>query len=161
MTKFLISSYPATDENKPVLYEVWFAGKSFMHKGKLLKESVDKFLDAVFRGMKKVKLGQELDTYLLPYKEIIEYCNKYPAINTVHISIILNADAPKLLKKEKSLLKKRIKDENCLDTTDRYTPEWMLKEQRQQRCIEHATVGIIDGKKESFMFCPRCGALIK
>lgn len=156
MTKFIVSDYPETNEDNPVLYDIFFAGKYYLHKGKKLKESVVRFLEDVFRGMRDKSCPEQ-------YQKVVDFCKKYPAIHTVTISIVMNDAAPKILKKEKALLNKRKKDGNSLNRSDiePYTPEWMLKETLQQRCNDPITEGIVNGKKLKFKFCPNCGRLNK
>ena len=156
MTKFIINNFPETNEELPVLYDVLFAGRHYLHKGKKLKESADRFLEDVFRGMRDKSCPQQ-------YQKVVDFCKKYPAIYQVQLSLIMNETAPKILKKEKALLKKRIKDEYSLNRTDMepYTPEWMLKESMQARCDNPVTEGIVGGKKLRFKFCPNCGRLNK
>lgn len=156
MTKFIISNLPETNEEQPVLYDVLFAGRHYLHKGKKLKESADRFLEDVFRGMRGKSCPEQ-------YQKVVEFCKKYPAIYQVQVSLILNDSAPKILKKEKAVLKERLKDVNSLNRADiePYTPEWMLKQTLQERCENPITEGVVGGKKLKFKFCPNCGRLNK
>ena len=157
MTKFLVSDYPDdVNEDLPVLYDILFAGKYYLHKSKKLREGVDRFLEDVFRGMRGKSCPNQ-------YQKVVDFCNKYPAIYQVQISVVSNDTAPKILKKEKALLKKRMKDENSLNRADiePYTPEWMLKQSLQERCENPITEGVVKGKKLKFKFCPNCGRLNK
>jgi hypothetical protein len=156
MTKFIISNLPETNEDLPVLYDILFAGRYYLHKGKKLKESADRFLEDVFRGMRDKSCPEQ-------YKKVVEFCKKYPAIYQVQVSLLMNDTAPKILKKEKSLLKKRVRDLNSLNIVglEPYTPEWMLKQSLQERCDNPITEGTVNGKKLKFKFCPNCGRLNK
>jgi hypothetical protein len=156
MTKFIISSLPESNEELPVLYFIIFGGRPYLHKGKKLKESADKLLEDVFRGMRGKSCPPQ-------YQKIVDFCKKYPAIYQVQIKIVANDTAPKILKKEKSLLKIVYKDSNSLNRADLepYTPEWMLKQTLQERCSNPITEGTVNGKKLKFKFCPNCGRLNK
>lgn len=156
MTKFIVSTYPESNEEMPVLFDIIFAGRYYLHKGKKLKESADRFLEDVFRGMRGKSCPEQ-------YKNVVDFCKKYPAIYQVQINLVINDTAPNILRKEKSILKKRAKDENSLNRSDLepYTPEWMLRQSLQERCENPVTEGTVNGKKLKFKFCPNCGRLNK
>jgi hypothetical protein len=156
------------DENKPVLYKVYIGSCYYLHKGKKLKESYNKLLDDIFRGIReigkrnidKTDVKQKYDER---YSNIINYCIKYPAIHKVYIEVISNDIPSKLLKLEDKLYKEMEHDELSLNRTDlgAYKPEWMLKQVYQERCNECVKNGVVGTKKTKFKFCPMCGRLNK
>lgn len=156
MNKFIVTEYPETDESKPVLFRVFFAGKYFLHKGKKLQESVDRFLDDIYRGMRGKSCPES-------YSEVVKYCNKYPNIYKVTVDIVLNAEPDKIIKKEGTLYKSIGKDPDSLNRADiePYKPEWMLRDAYQKRCENCIKSGLIEGKKTKFKFCPNCGRVNK
>jgi hypothetical protein len=141
-----------------VLYKVTFgnSGKYYLHKGKKLDESVDRFLDDVYRGMRGKGCP---DTY----SKVVDFCKKYPAIHKVGIEIVSNAPPDTILKKEAALYKSMKKDEDSLNRLDiaPYKPEWMIREALQKRCENCLKSGVIGKKKTAFKFCPNCGRLNK
>lgn len=155
MNKFLVAEYPATDETKPVLYKVFFANNYYLHKGKKLRESVDRFLDDVWRGMRGKSFPAQ-------YSEVILHCNAHPSLYKVTIDVVLNDTPARILKKEEELYETFKKDKLDLHVPDMppYKPEWMLKEMYQKRCDPCIKSAIVDGKKMKFRFCPRCGHAI-
>lgn len=152
MNKFIVTEYPATDETKPVLYKVYFANRSYLHKGKKLRESVDRFLDDVDRGIRGMK-------YPDSYSEVVKYCQQYPQVHKVMVEVVLNAEPAKLLRKETAMYKAIKNDPETLNRLDiePYKPEWMLKEVFQKRCDPCLKTGVVSGKKIAFRFCPNCG----
>ena len=159
MNKFSISELPKTDAEKPVLYKVYFSDRYYLHKGKVLSDSLNRFLDDVFRGARGKK-------YPDAYSEVVKHCIKYPSMYKVSVELVLNSEPDKLLKKETVLYKAMKNDDLSLNRLDiaPYKPEWMLKQSLGKRCDTEAciTSGIITGKKKtSFQFCPRCGRLNK
>jgi hypothetical protein len=156
MHKFIIQDVPKTDPENPVLYKVQFGNMYYLHKGKLLFDSIEKFLDDVFRGMRGKKCSES-------YSKVVEHCRKYPALHKVSIEIVLNGEPEKILKKEAQLYKTMAKDKLSLNRTDiePYKPEWMIKSSLQKRCGDCIQSGIIDDKKMLFKFCPVCGRLIR
>lgn len=158
MNKFIITNIPDTDETNPVLYKLIFgnSGKYYLHKGKKLKESADRFLDDVYRGMRNKGCPDF-------YSRVVDYCNQYPQIHKVGIEIVYNGPPAHLLKKETALYKKFAKDDSCLNRADLepYKPEWMIRDTLQKRCENCLKNGIVGGKKTVFKFCPNCGRLNK
>lgn len=154
MNKFSIIEYPKTDDTKPVLYKVFFANRYFVHKGKKLRESVDRFLDDVDRGMRGKVCPPD-------YANVVDYCKKHPQVYKVTIEVLLNDVPAKLLKMEDRLFKGFKNDPEALNDPQKpaYRPEWMLKDIYQQRCDPCITNGTIEGKKTKFRFCPNCGHL--
>lgn len=146
------------DETKPVLYKVWFGNAYYLHKGKKLRESVNRLLEDVFRKMRSHVLQVDQQ-----YVNIVAYCNKNTSLYKVSVELIMNDEAPKILKKEASLYKKMHSDPHTLNRMDidPYTPEWMLRETLQARCENCLHNGVIAGKKTAFKFCPHCGRLNK
>ena len=159
MNKFTITSHiPETDKQKPVLYKVFFSNKYWLHKGKELQQSLDRFLDDIDRGIRGLNFPP-------CYTEVVNYCKKHPGIHKVSVSLVLNDESPKILKREAAILKAMSKDTDALYDPSKppYTPEWMLKEKFAERCDDDKCVksGTISGKKASFRFCPNCGRLNK
>ena len=158
MNKFSIGELPETDKDKPVLYKVFFSDKYYLHKGKLLAESLTRFLDDVFRGTR----GKGC---LESYSEVVKHCQKYPSMYKVTVELVLNAEPDKVLKKETALYKAMKNDDSSLNRLDLepYKPEWMLKQSLGKKCDNKACIksGIIAGKTKSFRFCPNCGRLNK
>jgi hypothetical protein len=157
MNKFFYSDYPVTDETKPVLFKVFFGNKYYyLHKGKKLKESTDRFLDDIYRGMR----GKICPEY---YSEVVKYCNKHPQVYKVTIEVVLNDEPDKILRKETALYKSMRKDPEALNRLDiePYKPEWMLRDSYQKRCENCIKSGVIGSKKISFKFCPNCGRINK
>lgn len=159
MTKFTVQDYPEVkDESKPVLYKVWFGNNYYIHKGKKLKESVDRFLEDVFRGMRNKSCPPQ-------YSEVVKHCLKYPAIHKVMVELISNAEPDTIFKKESALYKAAKNDEFSLINSEiePYKPEWMIKQALQKRCDNDAciTSGVVNKKKLQFKFCPNCGRLNK
>ena len=158
MNKFTITDLPEVNEEKPVLYKVYFGSNYYVHKGKKLKESLDRLLDDVFRGMRGKKSPKD-------YDKIVKLCLKYPAINKVSVQKLFNGDPLALLKKESTVLKFLYKDPLCLNDpeTPPYKPEWMIKQTLGKRCDKDECIksGMVNNKKQSFKFCPNCGRLNK
>ncbi len=156
MNKFIISELPETDAAKPVLYKVHFSNRYYIHKGKTLKDSLDRLLDDVFRGMRGKKCSEL-------YSNIVAHCLKYPSMHKVSVEVLLNADPAKILRKETALYKSMKGDISSLNRLDLepYKPEWMVKQSLQERCEQCIPNGIVDGKKRTFKFCPNCGRLNK
>jgi len=158
MNKFSIGELPETDNDKPVLYKVYFSDKYYLHKGKLLADSLTRFLDDVFRGIRGKKYPES-------YSEVVKHCLKYPSMYKVTVEVVFNGEPGKLLKKESALYKTMKTDANCLllPQSEPYKPEWMLKQSLGQRCEKEACIksGAIEGKKKLFKFCPNCGRLNK
>ena len=157
MNKFLITSTPEVpDKESPVLFKILIGNKHYIHKGKEIKQSVDKFLDDVFRGLRDKVFP---DAYI----EFVKYCKAYPQMYQVAIQLILNDTPDKILKKEAQLLKEAKKDSNSLNNHDvaQLKPEWMLRHVFQEKCTLCHKNGIIDNKKVKFKFCPNCGRSIK
>jgi hypothetical protein len=154
MHKFSVD-YPEYNPEKPVLYKIILGKKYFIHKGKDLKASTEKFLDDVFRGMRNKGCPDA-------YKNVVHYCNTNTALYKVSVEIILNADPDKILRKEDQLYK-NIDEEVCLNNPEvpPYRPEWMIKQSLQKRCETCITTGSINNKKTKFKFCPHCGRLNK
>lgn len=158
MNKFIITSIPDIDNEKPVLYKVFIGTKGayYLHKGKKLKESVDRFLDDVYRGMRSKGCPEF-------YSKVVEYCNKFPAIHQVSVEVIYSGEPSAVLKKEAALYKTMKKDSLSLNRLDiePYKPEWMLRDTFQKRCENCIKSGIVNAKKITFKFCPNCGRLNK
>lgn len=169
MSKFQISEIKTynkegdvipVNEELPVLYKVFVGsnGKYYLHKGKVVRDSAKRLMDDVDRGMRGLKYPEQ-------YAELVAYCKKFPAIYKVTAEVVLNAEADKILKKEKALFKVIKKDENNLNNHNPkfppYTPEWMTKHSLQKRCENPITEGVVNGKKLKFRFCPNCGRLNK
>lgn len=158
MNKFTTAPLPPVNDEKPVLYKVFFSNMYYLHKSKTLKEGVDRFLDDIFRGIRG-KVSPE------SYSEVVKYCLKYPAIHRVSVELVLNADPDKILKKELAMRKSMKNDPCSLNRLDLepYKPEWMIKQALQKRCDNDSCIksGVVSGKKQSFRFCPNCGRLNK
>lgn len=156
MNKFQIISIPDTDPEQPVLYKLLIGTKYYLHKGKILKDSAERFLDDVFRGMRNKKCPEE-------YSNVVEYCLKFPSIHRIALEVVLNGPPAKILAKEKALYKKIVKDRESLNRADiaPYTPEWMIRQTMQERCEKCIPSGVVAGKKVVFKFCPNCGRLNK
>lgn len=154
--KFKVIEYPETNPDLPVLYKVHFANRYFIHKGKKLRDSVDRFLDDVDRGIREKKYPED-------YANVVKYCNTHPQVYKVTIEVLLNDTPAKLLKMEDKLFKGFKNDPETLNDEKKpsYRPEWMLKEMFQKRCDPCVTSGILGGKKAKFRFCPNCGHLNK
>lgn len=149
------------DETKPVLYKIHIGNKYYLHKGKVLRDSVEQFFDNVFRGMRGKSCNEA-------YSKVVEYCKKYPAIYSYTVDIVFNGDPDKLLKLEEKMYKSMAKDEDCINRLDipPYKPEWMIKATYQARCTECVTHILYGAKGEKskkmiFKFCPNCGRLNK
>ena len=146
------------DENLPVLYNVYFGDKGFyyLHKSKDFKKGYTHFLDDIFRGVRKLN-------YPDYYKNVVEFCNKYPSLYKVRVELLANEEPGKLLKTEASLLKKISKDSFSLNNFElgQLKPEWMLRHTFKDKCEICPKTGIISNKKTSFNFCPVCGRSIK
>lgn len=159
MNKFSITQYPEVkDDTKPVLYKVYFANRYYVHKGKKLRDSVDRFLDDVDRGMRGKSCPPD-------YIHVVEYCKKHPQVYKVAVEVLLNDVPAKILKLENKLFKGFKNDPDTLNDPEKpsYKPEWMIREARQERCGDGNCLksGIIDKKKVLFKFCPNCGRLNK
>jgi hypothetical protein len=164
MNKFTITEVPKTDETKPVLYKVLIGNMYYLHKGKKLEDSANKFLDDVYRGMRGLKFPPA-------YQRVVDYCNKYPAIHKVGLDVVLNAEPGKVLRREDAMYKVIGSDPESLNdpAIEPYKPEWMLKEVFQGKCDKCITSGFIHpdpqsknpcyAKKQAFKFCPNCGRL--
>lgn len=153
MNKF-IYEVPKHDNEQPVLFKVFIGnkGKYFVHKGKQLAASVDRFLDDVFRGTRGMKYPKE-------YELVVDYCNLFPAINRASIEVLVNGEPGMVLKEEERLLRSILKDDLCLNhrSIPPYKPNWMLKDVYKDKCIKCVISGTVEGKKLKFNFCPRCG----
>jgi len=157
MNKFIITSIQEVkDEENPVLYKVIVGKNYYVHKGKKLADSVNRFLDDVYRGMRGKKCPDN-------YSKVVEYCNLHPQIYKVSVEVISNGSPDTILKKEKSMYKSMKNDEYSLNRLDLepYLPEWMLTQSLQKRCENPIYEGIVNGKKIKFKFCPNCGRLNK
>lgn len=158
MNKFTISNLPDTNEEKPVLYRVYFSNMYYLHKSKTLKEGLDRFLDDIFRGIRGMK-------YPEAYLNVVAHCLKYPAMHKVVVEVVLNADPDKILRKEASLYQAMKSDKLSLNNLkiEPYVPEWMIKQSLGKRCDKNACIksGSINNRKQSFRFCPLCGRLNK
>lgn len=158
MNKFSIIEIPETDDTKPVLFKVWFANRYYIHKGKKLRESMDRFLDDVDRGIRGKVFPPD-------YSYVVDYCKKHPQVYKVTIEVLLNDLPAKLLKLEDKLFKGFKNDPETLNDkqTPAYRPEWMLREIFHKRCVENGCIknGVVSGKKIVFKFCPNCGHLNK
>lgn len=158
MNKFSIESIPIADNSKPVLYKIYLGNRYYLHKGKTLQESAERFLEDVFRGMRGKSCPES-------YSNAVEYCNLHPQIYKAVLELVLNADPDKILRKETALYKSMKNDDESLNRLDiePYKPEWMLKQAIGKRCDKEACIksGIIEGKGKSFRFCPNCGRLNK
>jgi hypothetical protein len=156
MHKFTLVDVPETNPELPVLYKLLFGKMYYLHKGKTLKESADKLLDDVFRGMRDKKCPEA-------YSNIVKFCNQYRSTHAIKVELVLNAEPAKILRKETALYKSMKKDEMSLNRLDiePYKPEWMLKAAFQERCENCLKTGLVDGKKVTFKFCPQCGRIIK
>lgn len=156
MNKFVITDTPETDESNPVLYKIVLGNRYYVHKGKTLRESADRLLDDVFRGMRGKKCPEA-------YSKLVEFCQQHPSTYKIKLEVILNAESAKLLKREDTLYKAMKKDDLSLNRVDLlpYKPEWMLKQAFQERCENCLKTGIVAGKKTTFKFCPNCGRINK
>lgn len=157
MNKFSVIEYPEVkNDANPVLYKVNFANRYYIHKGKKLRDSVDRFLDDVDRGMRGKSCPSD-------YVHVVEYCKKHPQVYKVSIEVILNDVPAKLLRAEDRLFKGFKSDQETLNDKEAksYRPEWMLKEIYQERCDPCISSGVVGGKKMKFRFCPNCGHVIK
>lgn len=157
-------SITVNDKEQPVLYKVTFnSGYYYIHKGKELEASCERFLYDVFRGTLPPKEGKSAPIISEDYKNVIEYCKKYPQINAVTVQLLFNGNPTDLLKKEKKFYNEGKKDKLCLNNYDKYpyTPEWMIRHKHVDRCDKCVSDGIISGKKTKFVFCPMCGKSIK
>lgn len=156
MNKFTIAELPETNKDLPILYEIHIGSKYYLHKGKTLKESLDKVLDDVFRGIRD-------KNYSPAYSFFVKYCKTYPALHRVSVNVVLNDVPKKVLAMEDKRYKQMQSDECTLNNLEikPYKPEWMLKEIFQERCATCIPDGIINGKKLKFKFCPNCGKSIK
>lgn len=154
MHKFIVSEYPAVKKpDQPVLYKVWFGNKFYVHKGKVLKDSVEKLLDDVFRGIRGLNCSDL-------YSNIVAHCKKYPAITRLTVELIANDIPQKIINKEASFYKDKNNPNSLIDTNKTpYIPEWMLKEKFKKRCEESGciTSGTVNKKTMKFEFCPNCG----
>jgi len=141
----------------PVLYKILIGNRYFLHKGKTLNESLKRFLDDVFRGIRGLKSCPK------EYANVVAYCKKYPAINKVSVSVVLNDNPENVLKMEEAMYKVIADDPESLNDPEikPYKPEWMLRDVVNERCENCLTVGIVDGKKTKFNFCPICGRVNK
>jgi hypothetical protein len=159
MHKFIISNIDEieVDPSKPVLYKIHFGSKYYLHKGKTLRESADKLLYDVFRGMISPKAPTEA------YRYIIEYCKQKTSLHKVSIEILLNSDPKKILAAEDKFYIKMKGDADSLNnlSVPPYKPEWMIKHTLQARCQACILSGIVNDKKTKFKFCPNCGRLNK
>jgi hypothetical protein len=158
MNKFSVEEYPETDEINPVIYKVHFANRYYVHKGKKLRESVDRFLDDIDRGTRDKQYPED-------YAEVVKYCRTHPQVHKVAIEVLLNDVPAKLLKLENKLFKGFKDDPDTLNNPDKlaYRPEWMLKEVFRERCEDNGCIkaGVLNKKKVKFKFCPNCGRLNK
>lgn len=153
MNKFTIVGMPVQEkEDNAILYKVHIGTKYYLHKGKVLKESVDKLLDDVFRGIRGLKCDDR-------YSRLVEYCNRYPAVNKVMVEVILNSDSSKILALEDKMYKSMKKDELSLNNLEipPYKPEWMLRDKFSSKCDDCIKKGVINGSIKKFNFCPVCG----
>lgn len=157
MNKFLITEIPVVeDETKPVLYKIWIGKRYYLHKGKALKDSAERFLDDVFRGMRSKSCPEA-------YTKVVEYCALHPQIYKASLDVVLNSDPAKVLRKEAIMYKAMKTDEESLNRLDLepYKPEWMIRQSLQARCEICVKTGIVNGKTMAFKFCPNCGRLNK
>jgi hypothetical protein len=156
MNKFSIAEIPEYDGSKPVLYKIFLGNKYYLHKGKTLQESAERFLDDVFRGIRNKSCPEA-------YSKVVDYCIKHPQVYKAMLEVILNSDPDKILRKEVLMYKAMKNDEESLNRTDLepYKPEWMIKVGLQKRCDNPITEGIVNGKRLKFKFCPNCGRLNK
>jgi hypothetical protein len=157
VNKFIITSQPEVpNKENPVLYKVIIGKNYYVHKGKELMPSVEKFLDDVYRGIRDKKYPEQ-------YSEVVKYCKAYPQIYQVSVELILNDTPDKILKKEAHLYKSMKNDTQSLNNLEipQYKPEWMLRHVFQEKCAVCPKNGIIDNKKVKFKFCPNCGRSIK
>ncbi len=77
MNKFSVIEYPEVkNDSNPVLYKVNFANRYYIHKGKKLRDSVDRFLDDVDRGMRGKSCPPD-------FAHVVEYCKKHPQVYKV------------------------------------------------------------------------------
>lgn len=157
MNKFTVAAMPIQeDKDNPVLFKVELGSRYYIHKGKALAESVNRLLDDVFRGVRDKKCPDH-------YSLFVEYCKRYPAINKVTVSILLNDTPAKVLAAEGREYKKMKKDSNTLNRLDLepYKPEWMLRAKFQEKCNEcviYYWTGIsMSAKQVKAKFCPNCG----
>lgn len=161
MNKFTITELPETNEENPVLYKIYFGSNYYIHKGKKLKESLDRMLDDVFRGTRGKVCPKQ-------YHEIVSLCRKYPSLHKVSVDVLLNSEPDKIIKKEAALLKSAYKDTMCLNDPKEppYIPEWMMKETLGKRCdksdcIKSGFFTLAIKLPVKFKFCPNCGRLNK
>jgi hypothetical protein len=158
------------DDTKPVLFQVEVGKYYYIHKGKNLKDSVNKMLDDVHREI-KVKADAKVNPekydnrkdYCPQYSKLIEYFALHPQIYKVSVRLLLNAEPDKILKEEAKLYKAMKSDENSLNNLEigQFKPEWMLRHTFKEKCNKCHKNGIIEGKKIEFNFCPICGRSIK
>lgn len=143
--------------DNPVLFYVHIASMFYLIKGKKMEETANNFLASIDRALRGLKFQPEMEN-------VVAYCKKHPGINKVSVELVLNGTPQSVLTKEAQLLKQLKKDPASLNNPDvpQYKPEWMLKEVYHKRCEgECINVGIVDGKKMKFRFCPNCGHVPK
>ncbi len=151
------------DKSLPILFKVIFkSGYYYLHKGKDLNESSERLLYDIFRGIvayqngKQLKLSEDI-------LRVVDYCIRYPQINSVRLEVVFNGEPEKLLSIEKKEYNKGKKDPLCLNNFEvyPYTPEWMLRHKYAKRCEKCIKSGVVDDVKMKFIFCPKCGKSIK
>lgn len=159
MNKYVIGNVEGEDivtSDNPTLYIVKFGRYNFIHKSKDFRKGLKSLLDDVFRGIR----GKSSSEY---NKNLIAYLLRYPAIYNANVDVVACGTPSAILKKEAQLLKVAKDDPMNLNNHDlpQFKPEWMLKEVYHKRCDKCVRNGIIDGKKETFRFCPNCGHVNK
>lgn len=159
MNKFTIAEITGKeikDDTKPVLYKINIGTKYYLHKGKKIHDSLNRFLDDVFRGLRGKQCPAE-------YSNIVDYCKRYPSLHKVMPEVVSNDVPAKILALEDKMYKQMANDESCLNRLDiaPYKPEWMLKDAMQKRCEDCIKEGSVNDKKLKFKFCPNCGRLNK
>lgn len=161
MNKFTVTEElngKAIDDTLPVLYNVYFGDKGFyyLHKSKDFKKGYTHFLDDIFRGIRNFN-------YPPMFKNVVDFCNKYPSLYKVKVELIANEEPSKLLKTEAALYRKMAKDQFSLNDlkAGQFKPEWMLRHSFKDKCEICPKTGIISNKKTSFNFCPICGRSVK
>jgi len=155
MNKYSIAERVEVDIAYPVLYKIEIGKKYYLHKGKRLEDSLNKFLDDLFRGVRA-------NEYKGVLHKAVDYCKKYPAIHKVSVNVVFNGNAEELLALEDKIYLEMATDDNSLNDTNipPYKPEWMLKT-FIKRCAKCPSVGIVYGEEMVFNYCPKCSHKIK